>query len=97
MALSNLSRSRKKTALVLISLSMSVVLLCVVLTLSLIHILLLLDVMMPGTDGFSLCRKIRDQVDCPILFVTAKTDEADLMTGLGIGGDDYITKPFRCV
>ena len=56
--------------------------------------LLLLDVMMPGTDGFSLCRRIRDQVDCPILFVTAKTDEADLMTGLGIGGDDYITKPF---
>lgn len=56
--------------------------------------LILLDVMMPGTDGFSLCRRIRDQVDCPILFVTAKTDEADLMTGLGIGGDDYITKPF---
>ena len=57
--------------------------------------LILLDVMMPGTDGFSLCRRIRDQVDCPILFVTAKTDEADLMTGLGIGGDDYITKPFN--
>ena len=56
--------------------------------------LILLDVMMPGIDGFSLCRRIRDQVDCPILFVTAKTDEADLMTGLGIGGDDYITKPF---
>lgn len=56
--------------------------------------LILLDVMMPGIDGFSLCRQIRNQVDCPILFVTAKTEEADLMTGLGIGGDDYITKPF---
>lgn len=56
--------------------------------------LILLDVMMPGMDGFQLCRKIRDQVDCPILFLTAKTDERDLMEGLGIGGDDYITKPF---
>lgn len=56
--------------------------------------LILLDVMMPGVDGFSLCRKIRDQVDCPILFLTARTDEKDLMEGLGIGGDDYITKPF---
>lgn len=56
--------------------------------------LILLDVMMPGVDGFTLCRRIRELVDCPILFVTAKTDEADLMTGLGIGGDDYITKPF---
>lgn len=56
--------------------------------------LILLDVMMPGMDGFSLCREIRDRVDCPILFVTAKTAESDLMEGLGIGGDDYITKPF---
>lgn len=56
--------------------------------------LILLDVMMPGMDGFSLCREIRDRVDCPILFVTAKTAERDLMEGLGIGGDDYITKPF---
>lgn len=56
--------------------------------------LILLDVMMPGIDGFSLCRKIRDSVDCPILFVTAKTAESDLMQGLGIGGDDYIMKPF---
>lgn len=56
--------------------------------------LILLDVMMPGTDGFTLCRRIRELVDCPILFVTAKTEEEDLMTGLGIGGDDYITKPF---
>lgn len=56
--------------------------------------LILLDVMMPGTDGFTLCRTIRELVDCPILFVTAKTEEKDLMYGLGIGGDDYIVKPF---
>ena len=56
--------------------------------------LILLDVMMPGIDGFRLCRRIRDQVDCPILFLTARTAEKDLMEGLGIGGDDYITKPF---
>lgn len=56
--------------------------------------LILLDVMMPGMDGFELCRRIRDRVDCPILFLTAKTGEGDLMKGLGTGGDDYITKPF---
>lgn len=56
--------------------------------------LILLDVMMPGIDGFTLCRNIRDKVDCPILFLTARTEEKDLMEGLGIGGDDYITKPF---
>lgn len=56
--------------------------------------LILLDVMMPGVDGFTLCEEIRDSVDCPILFLTAKTNEADIMKGLGIGGDDYITKPF---
>ena len=56
--------------------------------------LILLDVMMPGKDGFTLCRDIRERVDCPILFLTAKTEECDLMQGLGNGGDDYITKPF---
>ena len=56
--------------------------------------LILLDVMMPGMDGYTLCRRIRELVDCPILFVTAKTEEKDLMYGLGIGGDDYIVKPF---
>lgn len=56
--------------------------------------LILLDVMMPGIDGFALCRSIRELVDCPILFVTAKTEERELMEGLGIGGDDYIKKPF---
>lgn len=56
--------------------------------------LILLDVMMPGLDGFHLCQNIRDKVDCPILFVTAKTEEKDLIKGFGIGADDYITKPF---
>lgn len=56
--------------------------------------LILLDVMMPGVDGFTLCREIRGAVDCPILFLTAKTLESDLMYGLGLGADDYIVKPF---
>lgn len=56
--------------------------------------LILLDVMMPEIDGFSLCRKIRGLVDCPIIFLTAKTMEEDVITGLSIGGDDYISKPF---
>ncbi|WP_416176168.1 response regulator transcription factor [Clostridium sp.] len=56
--------------------------------------LILLDVMMPDIDGFTLCKKIRDIVDCPIIFLTAKTMESDIMFGLGIGADDYITKPF---
>lgn len=57
--------------------------------------LILLDVMMPGTDGFSFCQKMRDLVDCPILFLTAKTMESDVMFGFGLGADDYIKKPFR--
>lgn len=56
--------------------------------------LILLDIMMPDIDGFTLCEKIRDLVDCPIIFVTAKNMENDIIHGLGIGGDDYITKPF---
>lgn len=56
---------------------------------------ILLDVMMPGGDGFETCRRIRETADCPILFLTAKTGEADIITGLGLGGDDYLTKPFR--
>ena len=56
--------------------------------------LILLDVMMPEIDGFKLCEKIRSLVDCPILFLTAKDLENDIMKGLAIGGDDYITKPF---
>lgn len=56
--------------------------------------LILLDVMMPGIDGFSLCRDIRGKVDCPILFLTAKSMENDIVAGLGEGADDYISKPF---
>jgi DNA-binding response OmpR family regulator len=56
--------------------------------------MILLDVMMPGIDGFEACRTIRDKVDCPILFITAKTEEEDLVYGLGLGADDYIKKPF---
>ena len=51
--------------------------------------------MMPGVDCFEYCKKIRNIVDCPILFLTAKTLEEDILYGLGIGADDYITKPFR--
>ena len=56
--------------------------------------LIILDIMMPGTDGFSFCEKIRGMVDCPILFLTAKTMENDITFGLGLGADDYLTKPF---
>jgi DNA-binding response OmpR family regulator len=56
--------------------------------------LLLLDVMMPDINGFTYCQRVRNLVDCPILFLTAKTLEADVMYGLGLGADDYIKKPF---
>lgn len=55
---------------------------------------ILLDVMLPGEDGFSLCRKIREKTHAPILFVTAKKEELDKIRGLGLGADDYIVKPF---
>ena len=56
---------------------------------------ILLDVMMPGEDGFDICRRIRAQVDCPILMLTAKNAEADVLAGLGLGADDYLCKPVR--
>lgn len=56
--------------------------------------LLLLDVMMPGEDGFVFLGRIRQEVDCPILFLTARTEEEALVKGLGLGADDYIKKPF---
>ena len=56
---------------------------------------ILLDVMMPGEDGFATCRRIRTLTEAPILFLTARTDEPSVLTGLGIGADDYLSKPFR--
>ena len=59
--------------------------------------LFLLDVMLPGTDGFALCRQIRQTAvlsAVPVIFLTAKTSETDRIKGLELGGDDYITKPF---
>ena len=56
--------------------------------------LIILDIMMPDIDGFNVCNLIRDNVDCPILFLSAKDSEGDKIKGLAIGGDDYITKPF---
>lgn len=56
---------------------------------------IILDVMLPGEDGFSLCRKIREKTDVPIIFATARTEDADIVRGLGLGADDYLVKPFR--
>ncbi|WP_055668390.1 response regulator transcription factor [Desnuesiella massiliensis] len=56
--------------------------------------LIILDVMLPDIDGFELCRKVRDKVTIPIIFLTAKSKNLDKVIGLEIGGDDYITKPF---
>lgn len=57
--------------------------------------LLVLDIIMPKMDGFEVCKKIRGETASPILFLTAKDDLVDLVSGLAIGGDDYITKPFK--
>ena len=56
--------------------------------------LVLLDLMLPGLNGYDVCRQIRDRVDVPILMVTARTDSVDKIRGLGLGADDYIAKPF---
>ena len=56
--------------------------------------LIILDIMMPGTDGFEVCRAIRDEVLCPIIFLSARQSETDKVRGLTLGGDDYVTKPF---
>ena len=56
--------------------------------------LILLDLMLPGCSGYEVCRRIRDQVDIPILMVTARTESVDKIRGLGLGADDYIAKPF---
>lgn len=57
--------------------------------------LVVLDVMLPGFDGLEVCRRIQASRPVPVLMVTARDDETDLLVGLGVGADDYVTKPFR--
>lgn len=57
--------------------------------------LILLDINMPMKNGIEFCKQIRDNTDCPIIFLTARTEESDILAGLNVGGDDYITKPFN--
>lgn len=56
--------------------------------------LILLDLMLPGMDGFAVCQKLRENIDVPILMVTARREDIDKIRGLGLGADDYIEKPF---
>lgn len=56
--------------------------------------LLLLDVMLPNQSGYDICRAVRDKVDIPIIMVTSKQESVDVVRGLGLGADDYISKPF---
>ncbi|MFP4395821.1 MAG: response regulator [Anaerolineales bacterium] len=56
--------------------------------------LILLDIMLPGLDGFEVCRLLRKEMNVPILMLTARTDEVDKIVGLEVGADDYLTKPF---
>lgn len=56
--------------------------------------LILLDLMLPGKNGYDICTEIRDKVEIPILMVTARTESVDKIRGLGVGADDYISKPF---
>ena len=60
-----------------------------------IYDLLLLDIMLPGMSGFEICRRIRRKQNVPIIMVTAKTEDVDMVRGLGLGADDYIMKPFN--
>jgi DNA-binding response OmpR family regulator len=54
-----------------------------------------LDVMLPGYDGHEVCRRLQAEQPVPVLMLTARADEADVLVGLGVGADDYLTKPFR--
>ena len=56
--------------------------------------LVILDLMLPGVDGFEICRQVRDKKNTPIIMVSAKKDDIDKIRGLGLGADDYMTKPF---
>ena len=58
------------------------------------YALVILDLMLPGVDGFDICKAIRDSKDIPIIIVSAKKDDIDKIRGLGLGADDYLTKPF---
>ena len=57
--------------------------------------LVVLDLMLPGLDGLEICRELRAESDVPIVMLTARVEEDDLLAGLGLGADDYVTKPFR--
>jgi len=59
--------------------------------------IILLDINMPGPDGLEVCRRIRDHVSCPVLFLTARIEDSDKVKGFAAGGDDYIVKPFSLV
>jgi len=59
--------------------------------------LILLDVMMPGMDGITACMKLREKTNAPIIFISAKSEDMDIVSGLMSGGDDYVTKPFSPV
>ena len=56
--------------------------------------LIILDLLLPGVDGFEICKKIREEKDIPVIMVSAKKDDIDKIRGLGLGADDYMTKPF---
>lgn len=56
--------------------------------------LIILDLMLPGVDGFEICKKIREEKNIPVIMVSAKKDDIDKIRGLGLGADDYMTKPF---
>ncbi len=56
--------------------------------------LVVLDVMLPGYDGYEVCRRIQQERRVPVIMLTARTDETDVLVGLGVGADDYIVKPF---
>ena len=59
--------------------------------------LILLDINMPRMDGLEVCRRIRDHVSCPILFLTARIEDTDKVKGFAVGGDDYVVKPFSLI
>jgi len=54
-----------------------------------------LDLMLPGLDGIEVCRELRRRSDCYVVMLTARSDEVDVLVGLGVGADDYLTKPFE--